>query len=519
MRSIYLLAAVLWTLLACAPGGERAGESIEETALEYPQTARVEHVDTYFGVEVEDPYRWLEDLASAESQQFVASQNGLAQPYLEAISLRQRIVERMTALWRYERAEAPLKRGGRYFFEANDGSQEQNVLMVAESLDAEPRVLIDPNAFSDDATVSLANWEPSPDGAYVAYGISDGGTDWKSWKVRDVAAGSDLDEHIRHLKFSSAAWAPDSSGFYYSRYPVGADGEGDGSRPVTVYFHRVGTPQSEDAQIYATDEGTGHDPYAGASEDGRFLVFNIFEGYSANAVYYRDLKAGDRSEVVQLLDEWDALYTFLGNRGEEMFFSTTNQAPNGRVVAIDVDRPSPEDWREVVPQGEHTLESAHLVGGRVIVHDLVDARSRIRLFELDGREAEEVTLPGIGTVDGFKGKASDPEVFYELETYTAPLAVYRFDASTGESTAFLEPRTDFDADAFTTEQVFYASKDGTRVPMFLIHRKGLAKTGDHPDPAVRLRRLQLAGDAGVSGPLGDVARDGRSAGGRQPAWR
>ncbi len=479
MISKRLLAVPLLTWVACSPGGGPTDESnLEESSLAYPEIVRSRHVDTYFGVDVEDPYRWLEDLGSAETAQLVERQNALAQPYLEAIPARGEIIARMTELWNYERATAPVKRGGRYFFEANDGSQEQDVLMVADALDAEPRVLIDPNTLSQDATISLADWEPSPDGMLVAWGVSDGGTDWKSWRVREVESGRDLDEGVRHMKFSGVSWTPDAAGFYYSRYPLGSDGEGDGSQPVVVYYHRIDTPQAEDQRIFAIEDDSGRDPYAEITSDGRFLIFTIFEGYSSNGVYYRDLKAG--GEVVRLLDEWDAFHVFIGNVDDELFFSTTRDAPNGRVVAIDVKRPMPEDWRQVIPEGEHVLEGATLVGGRLIAEDLVDARSRVRLFELDGRLAQEVALPGIGTVKGFDGKASDPETFFELETFTAPPAVHRFDASSGESSVFRQPQTTFDADSYETEQVFYSSKDGTRVPMFLIHRKGLEKTGDHP---------------------------------------
>ncbi len=490
MTSIRLPCVALLTLIACSPGGEEPAP--EEPALVYPEIARSEQVDDYFGVEVEDPYRWLEDLESEAAGQLVESQNALAQPYLEAIPLRARLIERMTELYGYERATAPVKRGGRYFFEANDGSQEQDVLMVADALDAEPRVLIDPNTLSQDATIALANWQPSPDGALVAWGVSDGGSDWKSWRVREVDSGRDLDDLVRHMKFSGAAWTPDAAGFYYSRYPLGADGEADGSQPVAVYHHRIGTPQSEDVRVFAIDDGSGHDPYPRVTDDGRYLLLNVFEGYSTNGVYYRDLTAGDppdvapegrpakETPVVRLLDEWDALYTFIGSAGAELFFVTTHQAPNGRVIAIDLEHPRPADWREVIPEGEHVLDAAGLAGGRVIARDLVDARSRLRIFELDGRQFGEVELPGIGTVSGFDGKVDDTEAFFELETFTAPPAVYRLDASSGEVSAFRQPQTAFDAGAYETEQVFYASKDGTRVPMFLIHRQGLEKNGDNP---------------------------------------
>ncbi len=469
MNSIRPVSLVLLTVFACA--------TPEEPALTYPEIARSDHADDYFGARVADPYRWLEDLESEAAGQLVESQNALAQPYLEKIPARQRIIDRMTELWSYPRAGVPRKRGGRYFFEANDGLQEQDVLMVADSLDAEPRALIDPNAFSSDATIALADWKPSPDGALVAYGVSDGGTDWKSWRLREVESGRDTSDHLKHMKFSSVAWTPDAAGFYYSRYPLGANGEADGSRRVAVYHHRVGTPQSEDSKVFAMEEDSGRDPYPLVTDDGRYLILNVFEGYSTNGVYFRDLTMPD-TEVIRLLDAWDARYTPLGNRGAELFFLTTHQAPNGRVVAIDVERP--EDWREVVPEGEHALDGASLVGGRLVVHDLVDARSRVRLFELDGREAGEVELPDVGTAGGFGGKAGDPETFFELDTFTAPPAVYRFDVASGETSIFRRPETTFDATAYETEQVFTTSRDGTRVPMFLIHRRGLEKNGENP---------------------------------------
>ena len=456
-----------------------ACSTAEEPSRVYPEVARSDQVDTYFGVEVADPYRWLEELGSDAVQQVVESQNAFAQPYLDALPTRERIRQRMTELYTYERTGAPKKRGGRYFFEANDGNQEQDVLKVAEALESDPRTLIDPSSLRDDATIALSDWEPSPDGAFVAYAVSDGGTDWKSWRVREVASGRDLDDVLEHMKFSDVAWTPDAAGFYYSRYPLTAGGEADGSRPVAVYYHRLATAQSEDELVFSVDEGSRRNPYAQVTENGRFLVLTISQGYNTNGIYYKDLTTAG-SPVVRLLDEWDAFYTFLGHQDGELFFSTTHQAPNGRVVAIDVDRPELGNWREVVPQSEHALDGAHLAGGRVVVRTLVDARSRVRIYETDGREAGEVELPGIGTVGGFEGKLSDPEAFFELDTFTAPPAVYRFDVSTGGTAVVHQPQTAFDSASYETEQVFYTSRDGTRVPMFLIHRRGIRRDGENP---------------------------------------
>ena len=469
--SCAVLTLVAVAALACS--GPRG------SAPAYPEAPRSDHVDEYFGVEVADPYRWLEELDSAATGSFVESQNALAQPYLEAIPARQRIVERMTELWDYERYGLPQKRGGRYFFEHNDGSQGQDVLMVADGPGAEPRVLIDPNELRADATISLADFEASPDGAHVAWGVSDGGTDFKVWRVRDVETGEDLADELRRMKFSGVSWAPDSTGFYYSRYPVGQNGEADDSRQVSVYHHRLGTPQSEDRHVYSIEDRDGPDPYCRITDDGRFLVFSIFEGYSANAVHVRDLTDGDGT-VVRLLDRWDALYDFLGNRDGELFFETTHQAPNGRVVAIDMARPDPGGWREVVPEAGDVLAEATIVGGRVIAHYLVDARSRVRVYDLDGGEAGEIELPGIGTVGGFDGTIGDPETFFGFETFTAPRTIYRLDVATGESAPFGASPQGSTSAAFETEQVFFTSKDGTRVPMFLVHEPGIELDGENP---------------------------------------
>jgi prolyl oligopeptidase len=467
----YWSAALALLALACL-----ACSDSRSPDLAYPEAPRGDQLDEYFGVEVSDPYRWLEELETEEAGGFVEAQNALAQPYLESIPARQRIVERMTELWNYERYGLPQKRGGRYFFEHNDGSQGQDVLMVADTLADEPRALIDPNLLRDDATISLANFEASPDGAHVAWGVSDGGTDWRIWKVRNVETGDDLAEELRHMKFSGISWTPDSAGFYYSRYPVGADGESDDSSQVSVFYHRLGTTQVEDRHVYSIEDDDGHDPYGQITDDGRFLILNVFEGYSANAVHVQDL-AAPGAPVARLLDEWDALYTFRGNSGGELFFETTHKAPNGRVIAIDIARPEPADWREVVAEGSDVLTQAEIVGGRVVAHYLVDAQSRVRLFGLDGSAAGEVELPGIGTAGGFAGKIDDPETFFRFETFTAPRAIFRFDVSTAETTAFgASPR----GSAFETEQVFFHSKDGTRVPMFLIHKPGLERSGENP---------------------------------------
>ncbi len=472
LSALLLAGFVLLVGGACSP--------TKELTLDYPPAERSDQADDYFGVEVPDPYRWLEELGSESTRAFVEAQNALAEPQLAALTTRERIRDRMTELWRYERFEVPDKRGARYFYEANNGDQELDVLMVADSPGAEPRVLIDPNNFREDATVALANWEASPDGTLVAYGMSDGGTDWKTWRIRDVASGEDLDDVVGNMKFSTAVWSPNSKGFYYSRYPVGKDGKADGSEKVSVFYHRAGSSQADDRHVYSTGDGNNYDPYPEVSDDGRFLILNLFEGYSTNGVYVRELDVAN-AKLIRLLDDWDAFHVFLGNQGDELFFRTTRHAPNGRVVAINLKTPEPANWRQVVPESENALAEAKLIGGHIVAQYLVDARSHVVRFAIDGTELGVVELPGIGTASDFSGKDDDPEAFFQFDSFTAPPTVFRLDVVSGETTPFREPVSiSSEADVYETEQVFFASKDGTRIPMFLIHQPGLERNGENP---------------------------------------
>jgi prolyl oligopeptidase len=460
------------TLLACQNRGS-------ELPLAYPDALRVDHSDHYFGTAVGDPYRWMEDLESPEIASWVEAQNAISVPFLERLEGRDALKSRLTELWNYERFGIPSKEGGLYFFSRNDGLQDQDVIFVAESLDGEPRVLIDPNAFSADATVSLAGMSVSADGRWVAYATSDGGTDWNTWHVRDVATGQDLDDALIHTKFTSASWLPNGSGFFYSRYPAGADGRGDDQAQVSIWFHRVGTPQSADELVYAVEESESRNPYGTVTEDGRYLIIDVLEGFNENGVYYRDLGVpGGR--VVRLLDDWDALYTFVGNEGPVFFFHTNRDAPRYRVVAIDTRDPEPSAWTEVIPEAQETLESASFVGGHWVAQYLKDARSYVRVFGRRGEALREVELPGIGRAYGFDGKGDDPETFFGFQSYTVPPTLFRYDVATGDLGVHRETRVDVNPEEYETVQVFFTSKDGTRVPMFVTHRKGLARNGDHP---------------------------------------
>ncbi|MCG8607987.1 S9 family peptidase, partial [bacterium] len=372
MRSSYPARFLVFYLTIIALLAGACGKS----APQYPESRRVAQVDDYHGVQVEDPYRWLEE-DSEETKAWVAAQNAVSRPYLEGLSKRQAIKERMTELWNFERYGVPFKTGGKYFYTHNNGLQDQSVLYVTPSMDGEARVLIDPNVFREDATVSLRNYTVSPNGQYIAYSISDGGSDWNSWKIRDVETGVDNEDELRFTKFTDASWSRDSKGFYYSRYPEGTNGKGDGSKPVSIYYHRLGTAQSEDRQIYAIPDHHLQNPYGEVTHDGRYLVINVHEGFTQNAIHYMNLSAAN-GQAVPLFDKWDALYTFLGNSGTEFYFDTNRDAPLGRVIAVDIRRPDPSNWRDVIPEAKERLQSASFVGGVFIARYLKDVRTQVK---------------------------------------------------------------------------------------------------------------------------------------------
>lgn len=464
------LSLIPMTFLACHEAGPPRPEA-------YPEALREDHTDEYFGTVVADPYRWMEELESAEVSGWVEAEDAIAVPFLERIPGRGGIRDRLTELWNYERFGVPWKEGGLYFFTRNDGLQDQDVVYVTENLEAEPRILLDPNGFSEDATVSLAGLSVSPDGRYVAYATSDGGTDWNRWQIREIASGTDLPDRVEFTKFTSASWLPNGSGFFYSRHPVGADGRGDGQAQVRVYFHRVGTSQDADELVYAVEDSESRNPYGRVTEDGRYLIIEVSEGYDSNAVYYRDLGApGGRVE--RLLDDWDALYTFLGNEGPVFFFRTNRDAPRNRVVAVDIRAPG--SWEEIIPEAEETLEAASFVGGYFVGQYLRDASARVQIFSREGALIRDVELPGLGSASGFGGHADDTETFYSFESYTVPPTIFRYDLAHGQASVFRRTSVEVDTGGYVTTQEFYSSKDGTRVPLFITRRRDLEKTGQNP---------------------------------------
>jgi prolyl oligopeptidase len=451
--------------------------------IDYPKTRTVDHVDTYHGTTVADPYRWLEDdvRESSEVAAWVEAQNEVTFAYLESLPQRDAIARQLTRLWDYEKIGTPRKRGGMYFFTRNDGLQNQDVLYVRRSLNDEPRMLVDPNTWSEDGTVALASYEPSRDGKYLAYSIAEAGSDWRTIRVLDIASGNLLPDEVKWSKFSGIAWTPDSKGFFYARYPEPKPGMTFQSLNTnqTVQYHRVGTPQSEDVLVYARPDNPQWSLGFQMTEDGRYLVyFPRMSSGDKSMVFVRDLTE-PYAATVELIRDFDNAWALVGSEGSVLYFRTDLDAPRRRVVAIDLSAPERENWKETIPQSEHALRSVSWVGGHLVAGYLADAKSLVRVFRLDGTHVRDVDVGGIGTVWGFGGSQNDSETFFSFQSYTTPPTIYRYDVSTGHRSVFAETKVAFDPKAFEVKQVFYRSKDGTRVPMFLAHRKGLKLDGNN----------------------------------------
>jgi prolyl oligopeptidase len=450
--------------------------------LTYPATRRGEQVDDYHGTQIADPYRWLEDLDSPETRAWVEAQNQVTHAWLGQVASRERIHQRLTQLWNYERYALPHKRGGRYFYTKNDGLQNQSAVYVIDKLDGPPRLLIDPNTLSADGTIALANWFVSDDGRYMAYGLAGAGSDWQEWHVLDVATGRKLPDHLKWIKFSRVSWLPDGSGFYYSRYDEPPPGEKytGANYYQKLFFHKLGDPQAKDTLVYDRKDEKEWGFDGDVTDDGRYLIIGVWRGTEPkNQVFYKSLADAD-SPVVELITGWDAEYEFVDNDGPVFWIVTDNGAPLRRVVAVDTRKPDREAWTEVVPESKDTLQSASVVGEHFVLEYLKDATSAVRIFDLQGQHVRDVELPGIGSAGGFAGKRSDPETFYSFTSYTVPGSIYRYDVTTGKSTLFREPRVAFDPSRYETKQVFYESKDGTRVPLMIVSKSGLKLDGDNP---------------------------------------
>ncbi|MDB6169251.1 MAG: family peptidase, partial [Verrucomicrobia bacterium] len=453
----------------------------------YPAAIRGTVVDDYHGTQVADPYRWMEGIDSPETQAWISAERALTDSALAQMPERDAIRARLTALWNYPRYGLPEKRGGHYFFSRNDGLQNQPVLYVQDTLTAPPRILIDPNTLSKEGTVALGVTSASDDGRWLGYAVKAAGSDWEEFFVRDIATGKDRPDRIQWVKFSNLSWTNDSQGFFYGRYPEVAKGDKLFGKLLNgkIYYHRLGTTQGEDALVFEQTEYPERMASADVSDDGRYLFIYVRQnGLTQNALYYRDLVDPAHPKldgpIVKLLDRFDANYSVIGNDADTLFLETNLGAPRGKVIAIDLKTPAAPSWRTLVPESEDNIDSVVHVGHRFVTTYMHDVKSRISVFGADGKALGEIPLPGIGSIAGVSGRGSDPELFYSFSSFLSPPTIIRHDLDTGAGEEFQEAKVAFDTRPYETEQVWVTSKDGTKFPMFLTHRKGLVPDGKTP---------------------------------------
>ncbi len=468
-------------ILSVGLANTRAADVAKPAArtISYPKAPTADVVEDYHGTKVADPYRPLEDDHSKETQAWVEAENKVTFAFLDTIPARGPLKERLTRLWDYEKFTAPFIEGGRYFYTRNSGLQNQSVLVTTNALAGEARVLLDPNTLSKDGTVALAGAAISDDGKLLAYALADAGSDWITWKVRDVDSGRDRDDVVRWSKFSGASWTKDGKGFYYGRYPEPKPGEDLRASNYfqKLYYHVLGTPQTADKLVYETPDHKEWKFGNIVTDDGRFLIIDVSESTDdRNRVLYRELGKPD-APIVELIGNFEAGYDLIDSEGSVLYFKTNNDAPRGRVIAIDTRQPAEANWKELIPQADETLRAVSLVGDRFFCTYLKDAHTQVKVFDPAGKFQSEVKFPGLGTVVGFGGKRKEKETFYAYTSFNTPPTIYRYDVASGKSAIFRAPKVGFNPDDYTTEQVFFASKDGTKIPMFISYKKGLKKDG------------------------------------------
>jgi prolyl oligopeptidase len=470
-----------WFLVVCG------ASVLAQPSLEYPRARKGDIVDTYFGTQVADPYRWMEDLNAPELKAWVDAENAVTFKYLDGLPQRDELKKRITALWNYPKVTAPRYAGRHWFYSRNSGLQRQSVVFTRETLSGPETIAVDPNALSPDGSIALSGFVPAPDGRHFAYGQSEGGSDWSTYYVRELATGRQLPDVIRWVKFSDIAWTEDGKGFFYGSYPEPRAGKAleDAVRDKKIYYHRLGTDQPADRLIYERPEEPMLFIDADTDETGRYLFFVTNKGTSnKNELFVKDL--GDPlapkldAPVRALYPGHTAAYDPLGVVNGTLYLATDLGAPNKKIVAEPIDRPGAANWKTIVPETKNAINSARLVAGTLVVNALVDVASEVKFYNLDGSPAGQMTLPGLGSVGGPTGRYARPEIFYTFTSPLYPTTVFQFDRATGRSTPFETPKLTFDPALYTTERVFVSSKDGTRVPIFITHRKDLKKDGANP---------------------------------------
>ncbi len=481
MDCLHLLFPALLSLIGVA-----IAANLRQEPLSYPETRKEDVTDDYFGTAVADPYRWLEDANAEETAQWVARQNEVTYAYLNQLPDRAALLARLTELYDYPRYSLPFQEGGRTFFSRNNGLQNQSVLYVQDTLESEPRVLLDPNALSADGTVSLNGLSISDDGKLLVYSLSQGGSDWQEVHLRDVETAEDREDTLQWVKFSGFSWTHDNAGFFYSRFPAPADGAAlqQANRDKKLFYHRIGTPQAEDVLIYERPDQPDWGIYSSISDDGRYLLLILTEGTDRrNRLYYKDL--GDpgspdlAAPVLPLFDAFDASYSYLGHDERTFYVLTDKDAPRSKVISVDLAHPDPSQWKTLIPEDADVLRGISMLSDQFIASYLHNAYTDVRFYDLEGTFLKRLDPPTVGSIGGFSGKRTDTECFYAFTSYLYPTTLYRYDMATGKSTVFREPEIQFDPSPYETRQVFYKSKDGTQVSMFVTHRKDLKRDGSN----------------------------------------
>lgn len=471
--AILAVLSIAW-LPACRPAPE-----ITQPDFTYPETKTVEHTDDYFGTQVADPYRWLEDTDSEETAAWVKAQNEVSFGYLKQIPFREKLRQRITELYNYPKYSSPTRVGEFYFFSKNDGLQNQSVIYVQRGLEGEPEVFLDPNALSPDGTLRVFFNGVSRDDRYVSLSRSEAGSDWQEIRVMEVATRRELEDRIRWVKFSGAAWFGD--GFFYSGYDAPEEGEElkQQNRFQKILFHKLGDPQEKDALVWEDRDHPLRYVSADVTEDGRYLQLIVSEGTSGNELHVAEL-GGKTIDFKPLITGYEGDSYAIDNVGRKLLVQTNLGAPNGRVVLIDPAAPARENWADVIPENEDVLSGANNAGGYLFCNYLQDAHTRIYQYDMEGNRVREIKLPSLGTAGGFGGKKEDKTLFYSFTSFTYPPAIYKYDVESGASEIFRETEVPFNPQDYEAEQVFYSSKDGTRVPMFLVFKRGLEKSGRNP---------------------------------------
>jgi prolyl oligopeptidase len=455
--------------------------TVAKKAYSYPSFARSSQVDSYPGdVKIADPFRGLEELDAPATREWINGQNAVTNEVLAKLPLRDAFKKRLTELWNFERVSVPYREGGRWFYSRNDGLQNQSVLYTLKSLSDAPQVLLDPNTLSTDGTVAINAMSVSPDGKHLAYALSEGGSDWQVWRIREIETGKDLPDKLEWSKFSGANWLKDGSGFYYGRFdkPEGQDALKVANNGQEVYLHKLGTDQSADVMVFNQPDAPNNMADILVTDDGMYMVNSISVGTDVRNLLY--VKTVAAKEYTRLIDKLEASFSYIGNVGSTFYLLSNYNAPKYQLIAIDLKKPARANWKTVIAESDATLLSATMVGDSFIASYLRDAKAEVKRYSLDGKKSTTIQLPGLGKVDGFAGKLKDQETYFSFASYTNPSEIFKLDLSNNSVTSFKKPQVKFNSDDYMTQQVFYTSKDGTKVPMFITSKKGYVPTGETP---------------------------------------